>query len=74
MTSQQFTALRAAAVAKRVIYGTGDSQMSSSDAASTANRIGAPAPIAVPGRHLTMIASPRQVATALTEFVASLPQ
>jgi pimeloyl-ACP methyl ester carboxylesterase len=73
MTSQQFTALRAMAVPKRVIYGTGDSQMSASDAASTANRIGAPTPIAVPGRHLTMIASPQQVATALREFVASLP-
>jgi pimeloyl-ACP methyl ester carboxylesterase len=72
MTSQQFSALRAVAVPKRVIFGTGDSQISASDAASTAARIGAPAPISVPGRHLTMIASPQQVATALRQFVASL--
>jgi hypothetical protein len=39
--------------------------MSHSDAALTARRIGSPPPVYVPGRHLTMIASPRQVAAAI---------
>jgi len=34
-------------------------------AALTARRIGAPPPVYVPGRHLTMISSPRQVASAI---------
>jgi len=39
--------------------------MPRSDAAATARRIGAPPPVYVPGRHLTMIAAPRQVAAAI---------
>jgi hypothetical protein len=39
--------------------------MSHSDAALTARRIGSPPPVYVPGRHLTMIASPSQVAAAI---------
>ena len=73
MTSAQFAALRAVAVPKRVVAGADDPQMSASDAAATAARIGAPPPVAVPGRHLTMISSPRQVADAVRAFIASLP-
>jgi pimeloyl-ACP methyl ester carboxylesterase len=65
MTSAQFAALRALPVPKLVVYGADDPQMSASDEAATAVRIGAPPPLTVPGRHLTMIASPRQVAAAL---------
>jgi pimeloyl-ACP methyl ester carboxylesterase len=73
MTSAQFAALRAVAVPKRVVFGTHDPQTSASDATATAARIGAPPPVAVPGRHLTMISSPRQVAAAVRAFIASLP-
>jgi pimeloyl-ACP methyl ester carboxylesterase len=65
MTPAQFAALKAADVPKLVIFGIGDPQMSHSDAALAAQRIGAPPPVYVPGRHLTMIASPRQVAAAI---------
>ena len=65
MSPAQFAALKATAVLKLVIFGVGDPQMSHPDAALTARRIGAPPPVYVPGRHLTMIASPRQVAAAI---------
>ena len=65
MTAAQFAALKAAAVPKLVVAGVGDPQIPPSDAALTARRIGAPAPVYVPGRHLTMISSPRQVAAAI---------
>jgi len=71
MTSAQFAALRAAPVPKLVIVGASDPQMSHADAVATASRIGAPAPVYVPGRHLTMIASPRQVAAAIDAFAAA---
>jgi pimeloyl-ACP methyl ester carboxylesterase len=70
MTSAQFAALRALPVPKLVVYGAGDPQMSASDEAATAGRIGAPPPLSVPGRHLTMISSPRQVAAALRAVAA----
>jgi pimeloyl-ACP methyl ester carboxylesterase len=66
MTSAEFAALRALPVPKRVVYGVDDPQMSSSDMAATAVRIGAPPPSTVPGRHLTMIASPEQLAALLS--------
>ena len=65
MTHGQFAALRAARVPKLVVVGVADPEISHSDAALTARRIGAPPPVYVPGRHLTMIASPRQVAAAI---------
>ena len=65
MTSAEFAALHDLPVPKLVVYGADDPQMSASDETMTANRIGAPPPVTVPGRHLTMIASPRQVAAAL---------
>ena len=65
MTPAQFGALKAAGVPKVVVAGVNDPQMSHSDAAATAKKIGAPPPVYVPGRHLTMIASPGQVAAAI---------
>ena len=65
MTPAEFAALRALPVPKRVISGVDDPQMSPSDMAQTATRIGAPPPATVPGRHLTMIASPGQLAALL---------
>jgi pimeloyl-ACP methyl ester carboxylesterase len=70
MTSAQFAALRALPVPKLVVYGANDPQMSAPDEATTAGRIGAPPPVSVPGRHLTMISSPRQVAAALRAVAA----
>lgn len=66
MTAAQFAALRALPVPKRMIYGADDPQMSPSDMAATATRIGAPPPVTVPGRHLTMISSPKQLAALLS--------
>lgn len=71
MSTAEFGQLRALAVPKRVVFGVDDPQMSASDAAATARRIGAPPPVFVPGRHLTMISSPRQVAAAIQAFIAS---
>ncbi|MBO0825231.1 MAG: alpha/beta hydrolase [Actinobacteria bacterium] len=65
MTPAQFAALKATDVPKLVVTGIRDPDIPHSDAALTAHRIGAPAPVYVPGRHLTMIASPRQVAAAI---------
>ena len=65
MTSAQFAALQAADVPKLVVVGVGDPEMSHSDATLTARRIGAPPPVYVPGRHLTMITSSPQVAAAI---------
>jgi len=65
MTPAQFAALKATSVPKLVVIGVHDPEISHSDAALTARRIGAPPPVYVPGRHLTMIASPRQVAAAI---------
>jgi pimeloyl-ACP methyl ester carboxylesterase len=65
MTPAQFAALKAADVPKLVVAGASDPQIPHPDAALTARRIGAPPPVYVPGRHLTMISSPRQVADAI---------
>ena len=70
MTSGQLAALRADPVPKLVIAGVDDQQMSRSDMDATARNIGAPPPVFVPGRHLTMIASPRQVAVAISALAA----
>lgn len=71
MTPPQFRALHASRVPKLVVFGVHDPQMSASDARATARRIGAPAPEFVPGRHLTMIASPAQVTADLDRLVPS---
>jgi pimeloyl-ACP methyl ester carboxylesterase len=71
MTSAELSQLKAVAVPKRVVAGADDPQMSASDATATAARIGAPPPAFVPGRHLTMISSPEQVAAAIRAFAGS---
>jgi hypothetical protein len=53
-----------------VVFGVNDPQMSASDAAATAGRIGAPPAMFVPGRHLTMISSPQEVASAIQALIA----
>jgi pimeloyl-ACP methyl ester carboxylesterase len=68
MSDAEFGQLRADPVPKLVIYGAADPQLSATAAAQAAARIGAPAPVAVPGRHLTMISSPGQVAVAIRAF------
>ena len=70
MSTAQFGQLRALAVPKRVVFGVNDPQMSASDAAATAARLGAPPPTFVPGRHLTMISSPQEVASAIQALIA----
>jgi pimeloyl-ACP methyl ester carboxylesterase len=70
MTSAQFAALKAASVPKLVVAGASDPQMSRADAVATARRIGAPGPLYVPGRHLTMIASPRRLAAVIGAFAS----
>jgi pimeloyl-ACP methyl ester carboxylesterase len=65
LTAAQFARLRASPAAKSVVFGADDPQYGKSVPAQVAARIGAPAPIIVPGRHLTMIASPGQVAAAI---------
>ena len=72
MTGAQLSLLRASAVPKRVIYGARDPQLSAAAAARAASRIGAPPPVAVPGRHLTMIASPDQLAAAIRAFAGTV--
>ena len=72
MTSAELAQLRAAALPKRVIVGADDPQLTPAAAAQAASRIGAPAPIVVPGRHLTMISSPQQVAAAIGAFIGSI--
>ena len=72
MTAAEFSQLRSADVPKRVIFGVHDPQLSAAGAAQAAARIGAPPPEAVPGRHLTMISSPRQVAAAINAFIRSV--
>ena len=70
MTTAQLVQLKASPLPKRVIYGADDPQLSAVAAAQAAARIGAPAPVAVPGRHLIMISSPRPLA-AISAFAAS---
>jgi pimeloyl-ACP methyl ester carboxylesterase len=72
MSGSQLRALRLAAVRKLVIYGRDDPQFGPADAAAAAARIGAQPPVAIPGRHLTMISSPRQLAAAINSFASRL--
>ncbi len=69
MTDAQLRALKATPVPKLVIYGRDDPQLSAAGANATALNIGAPPPIAVPGRHLPFISSPGRVAAILDAFI-----
>jgi hypothetical protein len=68
MTSAEFAGLKADPVPKLVVAGVNDPQMPRSDMVATARRIGAPSPVLIPGHHLTMIASPQQLAAVLSAF------
>lgn len=68
MTSAQLDTLRSLSIPKSVVFGSGDPQYSPTVPAKVATRIGAPAPTLVPGRHLTMISAPEQVATAVRQL------
>ncbi|MDQ1540374.1 MAG: hypothetical protein QOH29_1100 [Actinomycetota bacterium] len=70
MTGSQLDSLRSLPVPKSVVFGVGDPQYSKTTPAKVATRIGAPTPTIVPGRHLTMIASPQQVAAAVRQLAA----
>jgi pimeloyl-ACP methyl ester carboxylesterase len=70
MIPAQFAALKVAGVPKLVVVGNDDPQFSHSDEALTARRIGAPPPVFVPGRHLTMITSPGPVAAAVDSLAS----
>jgi hypothetical protein len=70
LTKSQFSRLRASRLPKSVVFGANDPQYSQAVPAQVAARIGAPPPVIVPGRHLTMISSPRQVAAAIQALCA----
>jgi pimeloyl-ACP methyl ester carboxylesterase len=54
-------------VPKAVVFGAGDDVFSRSSPYETAERIGAPPPVIIPGaRHLSLISHPGQVAAAIT--------
>ena len=65
LPSAQLDMLRASRVAKSVVFGADDPQYAKSAPAQVASRIGAPPPTVIPGRHLTMISSPSQLAVAI---------
>jgi pimeloyl-ACP methyl ester carboxylesterase len=70
MTAAQLDTLRALRIPKSVVFGAADPQYSPTTPAKVAARIGAPAPTLVPGRHLTMISAPQQVAIAVRQLAA----
>ena len=70
LTDSQLNALRADRVAKSVVFGANDPQYSSESPAQVSAQIGAPRPTVVPGRHLTMIASPQQLAAAIDALIS----
>ena len=67
MTPAQLEALRTSSVPRLVVWGREDvdGAYTPRSPSSTAAAIGAPPPFVVPGRHLTMISSPEQVAQAV---------
>lgn len=72
LTASELDRLRAAALPKAVVFGSDDPQYPVGTAAQVATRIGAPPPTLVPGRHLTMIAAPIQVAAAVEALTARI--
>ena len=69
MTDAQLRALKAEPVPKLVVYGRDDPQVSAADAEATSMNIGAPPPVAIPGRHLTIVSSTRQLTAAINGFI-----
>lgn len=66
MTADQLDALRRSDVPRLVVWGEDDAAYAPGAPESTAAAIGAPAPVLVPGGHLSMIASPQPVAAAVS--------
>ena len=67
MTATQLDALRRSATPRLVVWGRDDvdGAYTADSPTSTAAAIGAPPPVFVPGRHLNMISSAREVADAI---------
>lgn len=66
LPAARVAALASVPIPKAVVYGAEDSVFNRKSPYETAKRIGAPAPVVIPGaRHLSFISSPRQVATAI---------
>ncbi|MGI8445643.1 MAG: hypothetical protein ACR2MP_00310, partial [Streptosporangiaceae bacterium] len=65
LTGAQLSRLRSSPV----VFGADDPQYSKGTPAQVAARIAAPHPVIVPGRHLTMISAPRQVAAAIRALI-----
>jgi pimeloyl-ACP methyl ester carboxylesterase len=72
MTGSQLDSLRSLPMPKSVVFGAGDPQYSKTTPENVATRIGAQTPTIVPGGHLTMIASPQQVAAAVRQLAARI--
>ena len=72
MSSEQLDTLRRSDVPRLVVWGRDDvdGAYTPESPASTAAAIGAPPPVFVPGRHLTMISSPEDVARAVASLTA----
>ena len=73
MTAEQLAALKRTDVPRLVVWGRDDvdGAYTPQSPASTAAAIGAPPPTMVPGRHLTMISSPREVAAAIAPLLTT---
>ncbi|GAA3555159.1 hypothetical protein GCM10022197_07880 [Microlunatus spumicola] len=73
MTSEELDALRRSAVPRLVVWGRDDvdGAYTADSPGSTAAAIGAPDPVVVPGRHLTMISSPDDVAAAVRRLTSA---
>jgi pimeloyl-ACP methyl ester carboxylesterase len=65
LTDAQLSRLSSSPAPKSVVFGADDPQYRKEVPTQVAARIGAPHPVIVPGRHLTMISAPRQVAAAI---------
>jgi pimeloyl-ACP methyl ester carboxylesterase len=70
MTPEQLEALRRSSTPRLVVWGRDDvdGAYTADSPSSTATAIGAPSPVFVPGRHLTMISSPDAVAAAVRQL------
>ncbi|MBB3327483.1 alpha/beta fold hydrolase [Microlunatus antarcticus] len=73
MTAEQLDALRRSATPRLVVWGRDDvdGAYTPDSPGSTATAIGAPPPVVVPGRHLTMISSPDEVAAAVRRLTSA---